>query len=121
MTPARKLQVLCQEDFDRLLLWLDPDPERAGVIYEKIRWRLVTILASRGCPLAEELADETIDRVARRVADIYETYAGDKAIYFLGVMNNVHHEYLRRPPPPRLIQTDEDVEAREEIHLCLDT
>src|SRR5205823_12973736 len=94
--------------------------ERAGFLYEQIRWRLVTILAARGCTLAEELADETIDRVARRVTDIQQTYVGDKAIYFLGVMNNVHHEYLRRPPLPRLIQTDEDVAAREEVHLCLD-
>ncbi|HEY0347757.1 MAG TPA: hypothetical protein VGC60_06335 [Pyrinomonadaceae bacterium] len=120
MSPAKKLRELGQQDFDRLLSWLDADRERAGFLYEQIRWRLVTILAARGCPLAEELADETIDRVARRVTDIHETYRGDKALYFLGVMNNVHHEYLRRPPPPRLIQPDEDVEAREEVHLCLD-
>lgn len=120
MSPAKQLRELGQQDFDRLLNWLDADRERAGFLYEQIRWRLVTILAARGCTLAEELADETIDRVARRVTDIQQTYVGDKAIYFLGVMNNVHHEYLRRPPPPRLIQTTEDVEAREEIHFCLD-
>ena len=120
MSPAKKLKELGQQDFERLLSWLDADRERAGSLYEQIRWRLVTILASRGCPLAEELADETIDRVARRATDIHESYVGDKALYFLGVMNNVHHEYLRRPPPPRLIQTDENIEAREEIHLCLD-
>jgi DNA-directed RNA polymerase specialized sigma24 family protein len=120
MSPAKKLRELGQQDFDRLLSWLDADRERAGFLYEQIRWRLVAILAARGCALAEELADETIDRVARRVTDIHETYRGDKALYFLGVMNNVHHEYLRRPPPPRLIQPDEDVEAREEVHLCLD-
>jgi len=119
MTPARKLQVLCQEDFDRLLLWLDPDPERAGVIYEKIRWRLIAILASRGCPLAEELADETIDRVARRVADIQARYVGDRAIYFLGVMNNVHHEYLKQPLP-RLIEGGDNSDELERTHLCLD-
>ncbi|MFN2578857.1 MAG: RNA polymerase sigma factor [Pyrinomonadaceae bacterium] len=120
MSPARKLKELGQPDFDRLLNWLDADRERAGLRYEQIRWRLITILASRGCPLAEELADETMDRVARRVTDISETYLGDKSLYFLGVMNNVHHEHLRRPPPPRLIPTDEDVVAREQIHLCLD-
>jgi DNA-directed RNA polymerase specialized sigma24 family protein len=82
----------------------------------------VTILASRGCTQAEELADETIDRVARRVADIERTYVGDKAIYFLGVMNNVHHEYLRRPASPRLLPAqDNGGDAREQIHLCLDS
>ena len=121
MSPAKKLKELEQQEFEWLLSWLDVDRERAGFLYEQIRWRLITILAARGCMLAEELADETIDRVARRVTDIQQTYVGDKAIYFLGVMNNVHHEYLRRPTPPRSIQTeDEDVEAREEIHLCLD-
>lgn len=120
MSPAKHLKDLRQEDFDRLLAWLDTDRERAGVIYEKIRWRLVAILASRRCLIPEELADETIDRVARRVVDIQDTYAGDKAIYFLGVMNNVHHEYLRRPTMPRLIEPDVNFETNEQLHFCLD-
>jgi len=119
MSPAKKLHVLKQAEFDQLLSWLDPDPELAGLTYEKIRWRLVAILASRGCSSAEELADETIDRVARRVADIQDSYVGDQAIYFLGVMNNVHHEYLKRPLPPRPPQLNDDVEAKEKTHLCL--
>ena len=120
MLAVKHLKELGQQDFDRLLNWLDADRERAGLLYERIRWRLVTILASRGCTLAEELADETIDRVARRVADIEQIYIGDKAIYFLGVMNNVHHEYLRRPMAPRLVDRTEAVEEREQIHVCLD-
>ena len=120
MSPARTLKDLRQEDFDRLLGWLDPDRERAGLLYEKIRWRLIAILASRGCALAEELADETIDRVSRRVADIQATYVGDRAIYFLGVMNNVHHEYLKRPPLPRLVEREDDVNTTEQMHQCLD-
>jgi DNA-directed RNA polymerase specialized sigma24 family protein len=120
MSPARKLHILEQEEFERLLKWLDPDPERAGSNYEEIRWRLIAILASRGCRCPEELADETIDRVARRVGDIQDTYVGQKALYFLGVMNNVHHEYLKRPallPPP--VPRD-DVEAKEKTHSCLE-
>src|SRR5207244_10708303 len=120
MSPAKHRYVLRQNEFDRLLTWLDSDPERAGEIYEKIRWRLIAILASRGCRVPEELADETIDRVARRVADISKSYVGDRAIYFLGVMNNVHHEYLRRPPLPHLVLADEDTEVTEQTSLCLD-
>jgi len=112
--------VLKQEDFERMLKWLDPDPELRGVTYEKIRWRLVAILAARGCICPEELADETIDRVARRVIDIQDTYVGDKSIYFLGVMNNVHHEYLKRPTLPRPPAPDDDMEAKETTHLCLE-
>jgi len=120
MSPAKNFQFLKQEDFDRLLAWLDPDPEGAGLSYERIRWRLIAILASRGCAVPEELADETIDRVARRVADIRDTYVGDKAIYFLGVMNNVHHEYLKRPKMARPPESVDDVEVKEKTHLCLD-
>src|SRR6266849_4177386 len=120
MSPAKNLQALRQEDFERLLSWFDPDPERAGVAYEKIRWRLIAILTSRGCRAPEELADETIDRVARRVADIKDTYVGDKSLYFLGVMNNVHHEYLKRPSMPRLPDRDDDGDAKEQTHACLE-
>ena len=120
MTTARKLRELDQDDFDRLLRWLDPNRERAGVLYEKIRWRLIAILAARGCAAAEELADETIDRVSRRVADIQDTYVGDPALYFLGVMNNVHHEFLKRPTTPRLVPTAPDTNTNEQIHTCLD-
>lgn len=120
MSPAKKLHVLEQDEFDRLLGWLDSDPQRAGFAYEKIRWRLVAILASRGCTSPEELADETIDRVARRVVDIRDGYVGDKAIYFLGVMNNVHHEYLKRPMMPRLPGPIDDAETKERTHGCLE-
>lgn len=120
MPPRKKFHVLEQEVFDRLLSWLDHDRERAGAVYEKIRWRLITILATRGCDVPEELADEIIDRVARRVADIQESYVGDKLLYFLGVANNVHHEYLKRPamPVPPSNEPDEDV---EQTHDCLES
>jgi len=120
MPQRRKTHVLSSEELDRLLVWLDSDRERAGEIYEQIRWRLVAILAARGCPVPEELADETIDRVARRVSDIASNYSGDKILYFFGVLNNVHHEYLKKPPtpqPPPPIQLDEN---REATHECLE-
>jgi DNA-directed RNA polymerase specialized sigma24 family protein len=120
MSAAKSLRTLRQEELDQLLRWLDPEPERAGLAYEKIRWRLIAVLASRGCASPEELADETLDRVARKVPAIEGSYVGDKAIYFLGVMNNVHHEYLKRAPLPRLPEPDDDVESKENIHRCLD-
>lgn len=121
MPPAKKFHGINQEDFDRLLAWLAEDREAASLIYERIRWRLIAILASRECSVPEELADETIDRVARRVADIQETYVGDKTIYFLGVANNVHHEYLKRPAPPSEIPAPHaNVKDEEETHQCLE-
>lgn len=126
MPSPKKTHNLGQVEFDRLLAWLDPDRERAGVIYERIRWRLITILAARECRVPEELADEVINRVARRVADIETTYTGDKVLYFFGVANNVHHEFLKRKkqpeyPPPQLNEPDDDKERRHEcLEQCLD-
>jgi DNA-directed RNA polymerase specialized sigma24 family protein len=54
------------------------------------------------------------------VADVEATYVGDKAIYFLGVMNNVHHEYLKRPTMPGPRNVDGDAETKEKTHLCLE-
>lgn len=120
MSQAVQLKTLHQADFDRLLTWLDPNPDRAGELYESIRWRLIAVLAARGCRIPEELADETIDRVARRVSDIRDDYVGNPAAYFLGVMNNVHHEYLKRPALPQLVQMNSDAESKEQAFLCLD-
>ncbi len=126
MPPPKKIHILKQEDFERLLAWLDEDRERAGATYEKIRWRLITIFAARSCHVPEELADVTIDRVARRVSDIQATYIGDKILYFLGVANNVHHEYLKRPAAsgsaPELNETADDGFAdTEQKHDCLES
>ena len=119
MPLPKRSDPLRQDDFDRLLAWFDDDRDRAGEEYEKIRRRLTTIFAARGCRIPEELADETIDRVSRRVANIQETYQGNKHLYFLGVASNVHHEYLKRPPVPIPVVTIEDGN-QEQTHNCLD-
>jgi DNA-directed RNA polymerase specialized sigma24 family protein len=120
--PARRItHTFEQAELDGLLDWLDSDRERAGERYEQIRWRLITIFAARNCAVPEELADETIDRVARRVADIAASYTGDKALYFFGVANNVHHEYLKKPAPPESAGAiDEGDDDRERRHSCLE-
>jgi len=120
--PARRtIRTLEQAELDRLLVWLDSDRERAGERYEQIRWRLITIFAARNCTVPEELADETIDRVARRVADIEANYVGDKALYFFGVANNVHHEYLKKPAPPEsAVAVAEAIDDSEQRHRCLE-
>lgn len=86
---------LTKEEFDRLLAWLDNDPEQAGTIYETIRCRLIKIFARRGCWEAENLADETINRVATKIESISVQYTGNPALYFYGVARKIHHEYLR--------------------------
>lgn len=91
--------VLSQEAFDALLDWLDSDREQAGMKYEEIRERLIKIFTGRGCVDAEDLADETINRVTRRLSEIRKEFKGDPARYFFGVANMVYKEYMRRKPP----------------------
>lgn len=79
-----------------MLNWLSPDASQAGPKYESIRRRLIEIFASRGCYEAEELADETINRVTTRLPELVKEYRGDPALYFYGVAYNVHLEFLRR-------------------------
>ena len=92
----KKDWVLTQDAFDTLLDWLDADRERAGRKYELIRLRLIKIFTCRGCHQAEELADETINRVVARVVELTSGYQGDPALYFYGVSHKVHLEYLRK-------------------------
>src|SRR6185503_4743764 len=96
----KKNWVLSQESFDALLDWLDPDRERAGQKYEDIRQRLIRIFASRSCYEAEDLADETINRVANKVQEMRSSYEGNPALFFYAVGNKVHLEYLRKKPEP---------------------
>lgn len=92
----KKDWVLTQDAFDTLLNWLDADRERAGRKYEAIRLRLIKIFTCRGCHQAEELADETINRVVARVVELASEYEGDPALYFYAVSHKVHLEYLRK-------------------------
>jgi len=85
-----------QEHFDNLLAWLDADRERAGEKYEDIRHSLIKIFVWRGCNRAEDLADETINRVMRKVIQLAGTYQGDPALYFYGVARKLLLEYQRK-------------------------
>jgi RNA polymerase sigma factor (sigma-70 family) len=91
-----KRQALTQDEFDRLLAWLDPDPLRAGGRYEDIRRSLIKIFNWRGCADAEDMADEVINRVARHVHKFEATYVGDAANYFYGVGRKLLYEYQRQ-------------------------
>lgn len=113
---------LTQEQFDKLLGWLDTDRNTAGLKYQKIHLRLIKIFACRGCHEAEQLADETIDRVASKVDWLIANYVGDPILYFYGVAQKVHLEYTRKKPLPKppLPTTEESVEEIERDHECLD-
>jgi RNA polymerase sigma factor (sigma-70 family) len=123
---------LNKESFNKLLTWLDANHERAGEKYEHIRGCLIKFFVGRECVQAEDLADEVINRVTRKIDELLKTYQGDPARYFLGVARNVLLEYQRKELPlMRPLATDraaasEPSELRDESNKedsrleCLD-
>ena len=55
------------DKFAGFLAWLAPDAETAGVEYERLRFRLINFFANRNCRFAEDLTDETINRVTLKI------------------------------------------------------
>jgi RNA polymerase sigma factor (sigma-70 family) len=82
--------------FEQLLAWLGKNREAGAQKYELIRGRLIYLFTCRGCHVPDELADETIDRVARAIGRPDFEYTGDPAPYFYAVARNIHFEWLRR-------------------------
>ena len=85
---------LTGEAFDALLASLDADREKAGERYEAIRGKLVRLFEWRGCESPETLADKTLNRVARRLAEGVDPTNLQGYIY--GVAHLVHKEEMRR-------------------------
>lgn len=84
---------LTREKFSSFLEWLSPDLNRAGEEYERLRFRLCTFFAQRQCSFADELTDETINRVILKAS---EEKIESKIAYCYGVAKNVYRESLRR-------------------------
>lgn len=82
--------------FERFMRWLGPDEELAGQKYESIRTRLIAMFKARRCVFAEDLADATIERVARKLSDLTFRFTGDPALYFYGVAKKIYLEYQRK-------------------------
>ena len=110
--------------FQKLLVWMADSGENSGGAYEDIRIRLIRIFEARGCLAADELADETIDRVTKKIDFLRGTYKGDPRLYFYGVAKNVFREYLRKPKtgalPFTLAQSsNRNSEKLERRDVCL--
>jgi len=111
---------LTGQAFNGLLDWLGTDRDSAARRYEQIRSRLIKIFVCRGCTAPEELADETIDRVAGKVHQIAATYVGDPALYFYGVAEKIYLEHTRNRSALWLPQLDGLSREIELKHGCLE-
>ncbi len=81
--PQKKNWRLTREALDKFLLRLDADREIAGAKYETIRSKIISFFEWRGFPFAEDHADETINRVIRKIDQGEEIR--DPATYVYGV------------------------------------
>lgn len=83
--------------FERLLNWLDEEVDSGGQRYLEMRRRLVLYFDRKNCLTPDELADETLNRVARRLEE-EGTITGDApAQYCYIVARYVFLESLRKP------------------------
>ena len=78
-----------------LLARLDADRDEAGQKYEALRRTLVRFFDWRGAPFPDEAADESLDRLSRRIAE-GESIA-DLRSYVLGIARLVWLERARGP------------------------
>ncbi|HEU0185941.1 MAG TPA: sigma-70 family RNA polymerase sigma factor [Blastocatellia bacterium] len=117
---------LSAEALARFLTCLDPDADRAGEKYESLRLTLMKFFDWRGAHFPEELADETINRVIRKI-DEGQTVR-DIPTYCHGVARLVLLEKLKSPesrradfeelPPAALVAPEP--EERDEIQDCFE-
>jgi DNA-directed RNA polymerase specialized sigma24 family protein len=144
MNPTpRKQWALTEAAFHGLLAFLDQDPQKAAERYEVLRGKLIRFFEWKGCIPGEDYADETIDRVARRIEGGIESKPDNPYLFFHGVAVNVVRERWRkaeRDPQPldglpagqspavdpaetaRRSTEDEKNERRLEcLHDCLDS
>jgi len=84
------------EAFERFLAWLDAGAGTPGERYLEMRRRLVRYFDRKQCPRADELSDETLNRVARRLEEEGAIDAATPAQYCYVVARFVFFEYLRR-------------------------
>jgi len=110
------------ESFASFLVWLNPDRDAAGEAYERLRFRLCRFFSQRHCNFADELADETINRVILKVGS---EQIENKMGYCYGVAKNVFLESLRKTRPQVdiddvTVAATEPVEESEFSHDCLD-
>jgi RNA polymerase sigma factor (sigma-70 family) len=98
---------LTSDSFDSLLSFLGPDRESAAQAYLDLRRALFIFFAARGAASAGEMADETINRVARRLGEGAQITTENPSSYVYAVARNVWRESLANPN--LLISLTEDV------------
>ena len=122
---AKNKWTLTQGAFDRLLAQLDPDRQQAGTKYEALRRKLVKFFEWRGSSFAEDLADDTLNRVAMNVVageEIRQFPAYCAAIarhVFLESLRSRQREVALRSEPQAPEISDDPEQRTECLERCM--
>lgn len=100
-TQGKQKWPMTSQAFDKLLAAFAPDREEAGKEYERIRTRLIRYFEWRTVVPGDDWADETFNRVARRIDE--GKVIDDLIAFIFGVARHICKEVIRdrdREPAP---------------------
>ena len=109
-----------QEDLQRFLAWLDPDPAKAADKYLLIGQKLHQYFANRHCSDTGHLVDKTIDRVMQKLPEKAAEYVGEPMKFIHRVAHYIYlehqHEIASQPVvlPTPLIPSDDEIRCLEQ-------
>lgn len=83
-------------NFDALLRALDADTEAAGVAYRQLHQRLIHFFRLNNASDPEAMADEALDRLARRIGELQAEDIGSPQAFALGIGRHLLQEDRRR-------------------------
>jgi len=120
-----------EASFARFLAWIDVGSESNGEQYLALRNRLVAYFERKGCDVPDDLADETLERVNRRLDEVGTIDAETPAKFCYITAKFVFLEYLRSGrrkesavEPADLenfeARVEENDEEKENLSRCLD-
>jgi DNA-directed RNA polymerase specialized sigma24 family protein len=118
MPYLKKEWVLTSDAFGKLLAELDPNPDIAGEKYEVLRRTLVKFFDWRGAPFPEEHADETLNRVTRKLDEGLDIK--DLSSYCYGVARLLYLETSKSPDTRRSPISEFDAVAAPQPDLPSD-
>ena len=126
-----------QDAFRHFLHWLDEGVDSGGERYLEMRRRLALYFDRKNCLSPDDLADETLNRVARKLEEQGSITDLSPAHYCYVVARFVFLEYLRGAQPAQTsfeepahsavlsslsgsFVGDSENQAREKLHECLE-
>src|SRR5215468_8283099 len=121
---GKEYRALTQAVFHRLLNWFNEensDQDSGAQKYEEMRQKLISYFDRRGCRFPEDLADETLNRVAHKLDEKGSITNVTPAQFCYIKARQVLHEYWRRPEQKEIALEDMPVSDQPDRRTFLST